>query len=356
MNIYLQTDVTTLIDAYMMDMLRALKNALRASTELFVDDAVMLCGIMMLFYLSLQAYTLMTGDGKVSLLPLLRPFIFFIIVTNWSSFLIILETPLDTIDAKAKNAFTDVREGINQKYRVRSDLQDDLVEALYASTQEMANAEDTEQSLLDSGVDAFVAFATFDIGAKLAKAAMMLNTRLQTWFQKAVEYVMMLFFKACIYFLYFLRILLTTVLVILGPFIFALSIIGAYRDLYLQWISKFVAVSLYGAIAHIAIMLAFLVISFGLDLDITFLNQTIAKYNGDAISGPATVIQLYGRPSGGGSSLIIAMATGIFGLLITPLVATWVLGANSTTQAANKGVALTIGAAKVGAKAARAAM
>ena len=132
----------------------------------------------------------------------------------------------------------------------------------------------------------------------------------------------------------------------IGPFVFAVSIVNAYRDLYLQWISKFVSVSLYGAIAHIAIMLAFILIDFGLGLDIAFLNQTLEKYQTGGPDGTATVIGLFIQSNTGGFALVVAAATGIIGLLATPLISTWILGSNSTTQVANKAITVTSAAIK----------
>lgn len=331
------SSIKTIIDDFMVNILTQLENAAFRLTDFYVDDATTLCGIMMLFYLTIQAYTLMTGDGKVSLIPLLRPFIFFLIVVNWGSFVTLLTVPLDNLDAQAKNRFTDVRIGINDQYQRRSELQLELIERLYEETEEQKQLEESGNvwdklaSIPDALRDA--------IQEKLAKASLVLTSRLSNWFQRAVETLILIFFKGAIYFLYFLRVLLIAVLRLIGPFMFALSIVNAYRELYLQWISKFVAVSLYGVFAHFAIMLAFLLVSFALDLDITFLEDALQRYEDAGPTGGAVVIAIFGQANSGGFALVIAAVTGIFGLLVTPLVATWVLGANSTTQVGNKAIA-----------------
>lgn len=366
MNIFsLQNSITTLIDKYMLDMFETLDTTLSKVTELYVEDAKLLCMILMFFYLTMQAYILMTGDGKVSLVPLIRPFVFFLIVANWSTTTYILERPLKILDQRAKASFTDVRNGINAKYTLRGQKTDELMEALFLSTEDLKKSESTFDNFVGGIVDWTQTEAIFEAVQNLSLIGYKLQSRMTTMIQRSIEYFMMLFFKGCVYFVYFIRILLLTVLKVLGPFIFALSIVNAYRDLYLQWISKFVSVGLYGAIAHIAIMLAFLLIDFGLELDIAFLEQTLAdfeaaKTGGDSLflQGAASIIEVYLRPNSGGSSLVIALVTGAIGLLAVPVVATWVLGANSTSAVATKAVTqaynTAAGGAKLAAKAASA--
>ena len=353
----LQTSVTTLIDKYMLDMFETLDNTLSKVTELYVEDAKLLCMILMFFYLTMQAYILMTGDGKVSLVPLIRPFVFFLIVANWSTTCYILERPLKILDQRAKASFTDVRNGINAKYTLRGKKTDELVKALFVSTEDLKNSQNTLDNVIGTVVDWTQTEAIFEAAQNLSLIGYKLQSRFTTLIQRTIEYVIMLFFKGCVYFVYFIRILLLTVLKVLGPFIFALSVVNAYRDLYLQWISKFVSVGLYGAIAHIAIMLAFLLIDFGLSLDIAFLDQTLADFQaakaGDDslfLEGSASIIELYLRPNSGGSSLIIALVTGAIGLLAVPVVATWVLGANSTSAVATKAATQAYNTAKGGAQ------
>lgn len=347
---YTETPVSTLIDGYMLDVLDAMRQALGGAVAIYIDDAKILCGILMLFYLSIQAYTLMTGDGKVSILPLIRPFIFFILVINWTTVINLVDIPLNHIDAQAKSKFNDVRGQINQKYQDRLVLQDDVIEAMFQTTEELIQAKETVEesnsgsfgSLLDSATDIIDDIGSFDILESLAKMQMKIGARVQQALEQVVEYIMMMLFKACIYFLYFLRILMQTMLAILGPFVFALSITNAYRDLYLQWISKYVSVGLYGAIAHISIMLAFIIINLGLDTDIRLLTELVDRLNDTSLTeaqrARAQVTAMFSDSGGGITGLVIALGTGIFGLLMTPVIATWILGANSTSQVGSKAV------------------
>lgn len=338
MPIFLQAQsVDTIIDSYMITILVRLEEKVNDVTGIFVEDAIILCAIMMLFYLSVQAYTLMTGDGKVNLLPLLRPFIFFFIVANWSAFVDLLSQPLSILDSKAKNRFTDIRVNINDRYAERLLKQKQVYSIIFEETQTYQEVEDSRDVWEKLG-DLPGALRE-QIQQSLARGAEILQTRISTFFERAIEQLITIIFKGCIYLLYYIRILLLAILRLIGPFIFALSIIGAYRDLYLQWISKFVSVSLYGVFAHIAIMLSFLLIDFGLETDIAFLDNIIAlNAAGDPNSG-ATILNVFASPNGGGLGLVICAVTGIFGLLMVPLISTWVLGSNSTSTVASKAVA-----------------
>ena len=353
MNYFLQTEsINNLLDPFIVEALQLIENEMNKLTGLYIDDASILCAVMLTFYLFVQAYTLMTGDGKVDILPLVRPFIFFVIVANWGLFVSVLDVPLKVMDQEAKGALYDVRAGINQRYQERGDLQIRATEALYAATHPLEKSLDLEEGgdsnvfveIYDATQEIIDSVADFD--EKLAYAAMAVQTKITTAIQQFFEWIMLIIFKGCVYFLYYLRIILHTLLKTFGPFIFALSVIGAYRDLWMQWVSKFVSVGLYGAVAHVAIIMSFLIISLALDKDIAFLEQLIASYKpGGAASiataeGKATVVAVALSGSASGYALVIAFATGIFGLLITPLVATWILGANSTTAASNKAINL----------------
>ena len=52
----------------------------------------------------------------------------------------------------------------------------------------------------------------------------------------------------------FLQIIFTGILVILGPLAFAFSVLPAFRDAYIQWIARFVSVSLYSCICIYSII------------------------------------------------------------------------------------------------------
>lgn len=345
--LFQERSIDAILDVYMLDILVSLENAINRLTNLYVNDAIILCGIMMLFYLSVQAYTLMTGDGKVSLLPLLRPFIFFLIVANWSMFLNLISYPLKQIDYKAKRSFTDVRANINDKYGLRLDLQEKVYEVIFTETQSFQELEDNRnwwQKLGDITED-----VRNRMEAALARGALVLQNRIMLMFERAMETLVVIIFKGCIYVLYYIRIFILAILRMIGPFIFALSVIGAYRDLYLQWISKFVAVSLYSAFAHVAIMLAFILVSVGLDTDIAFLRETLALHDPADPQTGATILNMSLRPNGGGMGLIMCAVTGIFGLISVPLISTWILGANSTTALGNKAVSGVTAAVKAGA-------
>lgn len=339
-----ETSVDTIVDIYMLEVLDTLETAINAVTNIYVNDAIILCGIMMLFYLSLQAYTLMTGDGKVNLIPLLRPFIFFLIVANWSMFLNLISYPMKAIDAKAKTSFTDVRANINDDYGRRLELQQDVYDIIFEETQSFQDLDDDKGIFEKLGdIPGEVRDA---LQEALARGAKTLQTRVMLLFERVIETATVLIFKGIIYVLYYIRIFILAILRMIGPFIFALSIIGAYRDLYLQWLSKFIAVSLYGAFAHVAVMLAFILVSVGLESDIAFLQKIIADHVPNDPETGATILNMYSHPNGGGMGLVMCLITGVFGLITVPIISTWILGANSTTAVGNKAVSGIISAVK----------
>ena len=81
----------------------------------------------------------------------------------------------------------------------------------------------------------------------------------------------LLFWQVCTYFVFFHKSLFTGILVILGPLAFAFSVYPAFRDAYIQWIARFVSVSLYSCIAYIVLSISLVVMQYGIEREIEIL-------------------------------------------------------------------------------------
>lgn len=327
-----------LIDNFILRILRALETEVSSATELFVQDAQVLCGILMLFYFVLKAYQLMTGDAKIDLIPLLRPFLFFMIVTGWGAFITVMNAPLRIVESRAANTFTDTRQETNDLFRLREQRKNELILKVFERT-EVLNNQDSE-GIFSTNIFQIDDNVREAIRNAIARSTLMLQARIQTLISKLWEAIITAIFKACIYLLFYIRIFILALLRIIGPFVFALSIIPAYRDLFLQWISKYIAVMLYGAFAYIAVILAFLQVKFALRLDILYYNRQIALADSGDLNEVAQFYELLLRPDISRSFLTVSMIVGIIGLLLVPIISTWILGSNSTTLVANKAVNL----------------
>ena len=95
--------------------------------------------------------------------------------------------------------------------------------------------------------------------------------------------------------------ILMHILLILGPISFALSIIGAFRDSWVQWTARYIAVSFYIAIGMIVLNMAILIISYGMQQEISRMQQILDK----------AVPAVSGWIVGGGDSGSVMHGTGV---------------------------------------------
>ena len=157
-----------------------------------------------------------------------------------------------------------------------------------------------------------------------------------------VEFIVVTLWQACVYFVFFLQIIFSGILITLGPISFAFSILPGFRDAYIQWLSRFISVSLYSCIAYIVLSISLAIMEYGLENEIDILNY--------ALSNEAAFVMYVGTMSGGVNSFILTCILGALSMLTIPFVSTWVVSTTGVGQA----VGGVVGGAAMAAKAATA--
>ena len=117
----------------------------------------------------------------------------------------------------------------------------------------------------------------------------------------------------------------TGILVILGPLAFAFSVLPAFRDAYIQWIARFVSVSLYSCIAYIVLSISLVVMQYGIEREIEILEY--------ALRNEAAFVMYVGMTSGGVNSFLLTALLGAFAMLTIPFVSTWIVSTTGVAQA-----------------------
>ena len=106
------------------------------------------------------------------------------------------------------------------------------------------------------------------IGDKIAGLYVYVVAKVKMIMFNIIEFIVVTFWQVCTYFVFFLQIIFTGILVILGPLAFAFSVLPAFRDAYIQWIARFVSVSLYSCIAYIVLSISLVVMQYGIEREI----------------------------------------------------------------------------------------
>jgi hypothetical protein len=154
---------------------------------------------------------------------------------------------------------------------------------------------------------------------------LMLMAKLHFTVMRLVEFVVILLFQVCTYIVFFLQIIFAGILVILGPFSFALSILPGFRDSYLTWIGRYISVGLYSTIGYIVMSISFVLVKYGLMKEIEVLKAVL--------DNEEMFIAYVSYPSGGISFYIVSLVIGGLAMLTIPAISTWIISTSGIGNA-----------------------
>lgn len=320
-----------LIDKNLLTLFDGLYNHISSLFGEFVSDAQALAAIFAMCYFAIESYKLMVGDKKLEFMPLLRPFAIFMVLVMWIPFVNIISYPPKVITNHSKAMFGDRIDEVELLSRQRYALVDSVAMKLATSSLEVERAEDESK---DSKWYEFGINLDF-VKDKIAGLYLLITAKIKYLMFQLVEFIVVTFWQVCVYFIFFLQIIFMSILIILGPLSFAISILPAFKDAYVAWIARFISVSLYVAIAYIILAVTMMIMSYSLEKEITILQQAMA--NEDAF------IMYAAMSSGGVNIFMVTCLIGAFSMLSIPFVSTWIVQTSGVGHAVGAAVG---GAAK----------
>ena len=128
-------------------------------------------------------------------------------------------------------------------------------------------------------------------------------------------------FKGICYCMFFIQLILKHIMLILGPISFAISIAGPFKDSWVQWTKRFIAISFYSTITYIVLNISFAIVQYGFEQEISRLQYILESEK--------VIEEFLAKVTDIGSYLgllIIALLTTLGGILQIPTVAGWVVG------------------------------
>lgn len=268
--------------------------------RLLVDMARAIGGIAAFFYISKRIYEELIADNPISLLPLLRPFAFVLVLSFWGVFVNLLMVPTKGLASLSESIYA------NKKLEVAQLLEEKQDAMLASDLPIFYENEEKEAALWDKGVNLLL--TTYNIFTGRA-----IQNQINFYIMDAIRQVLESLFEAIVYLIAFLRTVFCVLLVIFGPLVFALSIFDGFQDNYLQWIARFINVNLY-------LPIALLILSLVQEVLIYMLEWEIIQINSMLIYQPQMFYV---------SSLIVPVC-GIIGLSLVPKIASWIVQASGT--------------------------
>ncbi|MDE3744039.1 hypothetical protein [Maribacter polysaccharolyticus] len=319
-------ELLKLLDGAIFNDINTLYNTMKAMAGNFLVHARSLVALLMVMYFSVKGYGIMVGDTDVDILPLARPFALLLVILFWGPFVNLLEVPLKAIEKTGEDISTRTINQTNELFQQRELAYIRLINRINQDADvletDMENSEDNDWwDMVIGGLE--------ELEMRMASLRVMIQAKLKYLMFSVLEWIVLALFKACMYFIFYLKALIGGFLVALGPFAFAVSIVPGFKDAYLKWISRFVSVLLYGLLGHLAINTAMLFVNNALIREANIIETVI--------NGPnAAFVSYVTMPNYSESSLIVAMIVGAFGMLSIPIVSNWIISMGSSAALGGK--------------------
>jgi len=318
----------------MMHFLKEMKNTIWTHYDSFIADAQALSAIFMLIFFAIKSYEMISGDKKLEVMPLLRPFALTMVILWWGIFTRVVAYPTDVVAAKTEAMFDGSQTEVNDLRLQRAKLMVEVADQLLTvqAETETAKAEaDTWYEKAWESVKSSVKDGFSEVWNPIVEMRNRLQVSLQLLATSIIETLAIWLLRVCVYIIFIVQIIFSTILIILGPFSVAVSILPAFRDSFTTWIARFISVNLYSGIAYLVMYVASLFQHYALEAEITRYKELVGT------SGPS-LEKLSWFASNGVLSFGMVIVTFIIGaltMLTVPSISTWIVSTSGVSSAAS---------------------
>jgi hypothetical protein len=319
-----------IIDQHILELFQGLFASITDHLSVFLADAQALTAIFMLLYFGIKAYGMMTADEPLQIMPLLRPFALAMVIIFWSNFIDTINYPMEYITAKSQGMFRDRISAVDAIAQERMMLIDSvgrrLIEAS-ADIEQVREGSNDEAWYETLGIE-------FDVLFEQMKGYfIIIMAKIKFFVMQVVEFLVITCFQVCSYIVFFVQIIFAAILILLGPFSFAFSVLPGFKDAYIQWIARYISVSLYSTIAYIVMSLSMVIVQYGIERE-----TEILRY---VLSNEAAFILYVSQNDGNANFFIVSLLLGALVMLTIPVISTWIISTSGVNHAISQ---MTMGA------------
>jgi len=318
----------------MMHFLGKMKDSIWTHYDAFIGDAQALAAIFMLIFFAVKAYEMMSGDKKLEVMPLLRPFGLVMIILWWSPFTKVVAYPTQIIAAKTELLFNGSEREVNDLRLQRAYLMVQIADQLLtiqAETETAKTEADTWYENAWEGVKSGVKEGFSSVWNPVVEMKNRLQIGMQLFVSSVLESLAVWLLRICVYIIFIVQIIFSTILIILGPFSVAVSILPAFRDSFTTWVARFISVNLYTGVGFLVMYVASLFQQFAMEAEITRYQELMSD------TGPS-VDKLIAFSSNGILSfgmVIVTFVIGALTMLTVPSISTWIVSTSGISSAAS---------------------
>ncbi|WP_169715124.1 plasmid transfer protein [Sphingobacterium cellulitidis] len=318
----------------MMHFLKQMKNTIWTHYDAFIADAQALSAIFMLVFFAIKTYEMMAGDKQLEVMPLLRPFGLVMVILWWPTFTRVVAYPTDIVAAKTEAMFDGSQTEVNnlrlQRAKLMVDIADQLL-TVQAETETAKTEADTWYGKAWESVTSTVKEGFADVWNSVVQVRNRLQVGLQLLMTSLLETLAVWLLRICVYIVFIIQIIYSTILIILGPFSLAASILPAFRDSFSTWIARFISVNLYSGIAYLVMYVASLFQQYAMEAEISRYQELVGTV------GP-NMEKLAWFAGNGVLSFGMVIGTFVIGaltMLTVPSISTWIISTSGISSAAS---------------------
>jgi len=319
-----------------MTFLGGLKDSIWTHFDLFITDAKALAAIFMIVYFAIKSYEMMVGDRRMEIMPLLRPFGLAMVILWWGAFVKMIAFPTDLVANQTEQMFESEQSTVNDLRFTRANLMLAVANSLYtfqAQTEVAEKESDTWYGQAWDAVTSTVKQGIADVVSPLLELKNRLTVGMQLLFTQLLELLGIWILRIATYIVFMIQIIYSSILIILGPFAVAVSILPAFRDSFSTWIARFISVNLYSGIAYLIMYLCGLMQEYALESEISKYQELVGQ-NGTA----ANLEKMAWFASNGILSfgtVIIVFIIGAICMFTVPSISTWIISTSGVSSASS---------------------
>lgn len=300
----------------------------------FIYDAQGLACIFMLIFFSIKSYEMMSGDKNLEVMPLLRPFALMMVIMWWGVFVQVIAYPTVLVANKTQAMFEGQITIVNNMRYERAGLMiqvgDELLKMQASTEIAEKEADETNKGVGKQIVENVKGFFADNIYNPIVEMRIRMQTAIQLFVTQMIELLGLWILRICVYIIFMLQIIYGTILVILGPFSVAVSVLPAFRDAFTTWIARFISVNLYVGVAYLILYVVGMLQEYTMGIEID-------KYN--SLIGGANTMEKLAWFAGNGllsfGLVIVTFLVGAIAITTVPSISTWIISTSGITSASS---------------------
>jgi hypothetical protein len=323
---------TSTMDDGTMEFFELMRQKLFNNGSLFVGDASALAALFMIIFFAIKSYEMMSGDKQFEVMPLLRPFGLVMILLYWLPFCGAVRVPTEAIASTTKAAWESSQKNVDNLRIERAKLMMHVADALYNQQVETSVAAKEADNWWDKAVDWTSSRLQEGVNTVIKPILEMkerFNISIQLFVTQIFEIIAVWLLRTGIAFLMMIQLIYSNVLVILGPFAVAASVLPAFRDSFTTWVARYVSVNLYVGVGYLVMWLC-------CQMQETALQMEIERYN-DIFANGTDAAKLLALSSNGILSfglVIVAFVVSALAMFTVPSISTWIISTSGISSAA----------------------